>query len=132
MFAAGRQLGATLNGGSLAGMPCTTLESAIVHIGLAIGGSARARRVFETLVPQLLDQRYFGSLALDIAWTAAGRFDACYYEYAAAPWDTAAGDVICQEAGLQVVHIETDGTKPAAFLAAPPTLLEPLLEALAN
>lgn len=39
-----------------------------------------------------------GSAATDMAWTAAGRFDA-FYEYGLSPWDVAAGIIIVNEAG---------------------------------
>ncbi len=39
-----------------------------------------------------------GSAATDMAWTAAGRFDA-FYEYGLAPWDVAAGKILVEEAG---------------------------------
>lgn len=39
-----------------------------------------------------------GSAATDMAWTAAGRFDA-FYEYGLSPWDVAAGIIIVKEAG---------------------------------
>jgi myo-inositol-1(or 4)-monophosphatase len=42
--------------------------------------------------------RRFGAAALDLAWVAAGRYDA-YWERALSPWDMAAGIVILREAG---------------------------------
>ncbi len=42
--------------------------------------------------------RRFGSAALDLAWTAAGRFDG-YWELGVAPWDIAAGILLVREAG---------------------------------
>jgi myo-inositol-1(or 4)-monophosphatase len=42
--------------------------------------------------------RRTGSAALDLAWTAAGRFDG-YWERNLKPWDLAAGLVILREAG---------------------------------
>jgi len=45
--------------------------------------------------------RRMGAASLDLAWTAAGRYDG-YWERGLAPWDIAAGVLICQEAGLQV------------------------------
>jgi myo-inositol-1(or 4)-monophosphatase len=42
--------------------------------------------------------RRTGSAALDLAWTAAGRFDA-YWEHSIQPWDLAGGIVIVREAG---------------------------------
>jgi len=45
--------------------------------------------------------RRTGSSALDLAWVAAGRFDA-YWERGLAQWDMAAGIVIAREAGAMV------------------------------
>jgi myo-inositol-1(or 4)-monophosphatase len=42
--------------------------------------------------------RRYGAASLDLAWVAAGRFDA-YWEAAVQPWDIAAGLVILREAG---------------------------------
>jgi myo-inositol-1(or 4)-monophosphatase len=42
--------------------------------------------------------RRLGSAALDLAYVAAGRFDA-YFEYNLKPWDVAAGALLVQEAG---------------------------------
>ena len=42
--------------------------------------------------------RRMGSAAIDLAYTAAGRFDA-FYEMGLAPWDVAAGALIVEEAG---------------------------------
>ena len=45
--------------------------------------------------------RRFGAASLDLAWTAAGRYDG-FWERGLKPWDIAAGIIIAQEAGLQV------------------------------
>jgi myo-inositol-1(or 4)-monophosphatase len=45
--------------------------------------------------------RRIGSAALDLAWTASGRFDG-YWEYRLFPWDVAAGALLVAEAGGQV------------------------------
>lgn len=42
--------------------------------------------------------RRYGSAALDLAWTACGRFDG-YWEMALASWDVAAGTLLVREAG---------------------------------
>lgn len=49
--------------------------------------------------------RRLGSAALDLAWTAAGRYDG-FWERNLAPWDTAAGIVIAREAGLTVEELD--------------------------
>ncbi|HEY1272443.1 MAG TPA: inositol monophosphatase family protein, partial [Terriglobales bacterium] len=41
--------------------------------------------------------RRFGSAALDLAWVAAGRYDA-FWEHALKPWDVAAGILMVREA----------------------------------
>jgi myo-inositol-1(or 4)-monophosphatase len=45
--------------------------------------------------------RRFGSAAIDLAYVAAGRFDA-FYEHALHAWDVAAGAFILQQAGGKV------------------------------
>jgi myo-inositol-1(or 4)-monophosphatase len=56
--------------------------------------------------------RRLGSAALDLAWTACGRFEA-FYEYGLNPWDVAAGIVIVNEAGGQCT--EFNGGQNAVF-----------------
>ncbi|MEQ1789747.1 MAG: inositol monophosphatase family protein [Rickettsiales bacterium] len=51
--------------------------------------------------------RYFGASALDLAYLAAGRIDACWYN-SIQPWDIAAGMLMVQEAGG--VFTKLDGT----------------------
>lgn len=48
--------------------------------------------------------RRLGSAALDLCWTAAGRYDG-FWERDLAPWDVAAGIVIAREAGLKVEEL---------------------------
>jgi myo-inositol-1(or 4)-monophosphatase len=50
--------------------------------------------------------RRFGSAALDLAWVAAGRYDA-FWERALAPWDVAAGIVLVREAGGLVSDLQS-------------------------
>jgi myo-inositol-1(or 4)-monophosphatase len=49
------------------------------------------------------DIRITGSIALDLVWTAAGRFDACAYRHRGNPWDWAAGELIARSRGRSVV-----------------------------
>jgi myo-inositol-1(or 4)-monophosphatase len=50
------------------------------------------------LMPKTRGIRRLGSAALDLAYTACGRFDA-FFEYSLSPWDVAAGAILVQEAG---------------------------------
>ena len=73
------------------------------------------------------DIRRFGSAALDLTWTAAGRYDA-YFERTVKPWDIAAGVLICEQAGLSVLELPVHEELPWGILVARPELAEPLLE----
>jgi myo-inositol-1(or 4)-monophosphatase len=107
----------------------------MVATGLFYDAGVRAAqaRVLADLIPRVRDIRRFGSAALDLAWTAAGRYDA-YFERGVKLWDVAAGALICERAGLQTVDLdEVAGTPPlpSGLLAAPSALVEPLLELVA-
>jgi len=59
---------------------------------------------FTALAKRTLAVRRAGSAALDLAYTAAGRFDG-FWELKLHPWDTAAGMLMVQEAGGKVSDI---------------------------
>lgn len=65
--------------------------------------------VFQAQVRALMDKvagiRRFGVAALDMAYVAAGRFDA-FWEVALKPWDVAAGILLVREAGGFVSEID--------------------------
>lgn len=50
------------------------------------------------VMPEVAAVRSFGAAALDLAYVAAGRYDA-FWEQGLSPWDMAAGIVIVREAG---------------------------------
>ena len=50
-----------------------------------------------------------GSLCLDMAWTAAGRFDACAYRHRDNPWDWAVGELIALSRGRAVLPASWNG-----------------------
>lgn len=64
-------------------------------------------RELKSAMGEVAGIRRTGSAALDLAWTAAGRFDA-YWERNLKPWDIAAGAVLIREAGGTVTDL--DGT----------------------
>ena len=55
-------------------------------------------RIFAAVGPQVAGIRRFGAASLDLAWVAAGRYDA-FWESDLSPWDTAAGCLLVREAG---------------------------------
>jgi myo-inositol-1(or 4)-monophosphatase len=105
------------------------LATAMVATGLAYDARVRAAQaqVLARTVPRVRDIRRFGSAALDLAWTAAGRFDA-YFERTVKPWDIAAGALICKRAGLRVLDLPEYEDLPYGILAAPEALAGALLE----
>jgi myo-inositol-1(or 4)-monophosphatase len=109
------------------------LASAMVATGLAYDAAVRRAqaKALERLAPCVRDIRRFGSAALDLAWTATGRFDA-YYERSVKQWDIAAGALVCERAGLQLHELPEQENLPWGILVAPPTLCAPLLELVAG
>jgi myo-inositol-1(or 4)-monophosphatase len=133
LFTATRDGGASMNGPAgtieLRGSERGNLASAMVATGLAYDARVRAAqgKVLARVVPKVRDIRRFGSAALDLTWTAAGRYDA-YFERTVKQWDIAAGALICQRAGLRVLELPVHEDLPYGILAAPPPLAEQLLE----
>jgi myo-inositol-1(or 4)-monophosphatase len=111
----------------------SSLASAMVATGLAYDARVRAAQaqVLARLIPQVRDVRRFGSAALDLAWTAAGRYDA-YFERTVKPWDIAAGRLLCQRAGLEVLELEEAENLPWGILVARPGLAGQLHEIVAG
>ncbi|HYM55311.1 MAG TPA: inositol monophosphatase family protein [Solirubrobacteraceae bacterium] len=105
------------------------LATAMVATGLAYDAQVREAqaKVLERLVGRVRDIRRFGSAALDLTWTAAGRYDA-YFERSVKQWDIAAGALVCERAGLEVLELPELENLPWGILVAPPALARPLLE----
>jgi myo-inositol-1(or 4)-monophosphatase len=61
--------------------------------------------LFTELMRSCHGLRRLGSAAVDLAYTACGRFDG-YYEYNLNPWDVAAGILIVRQAGGEVVNFK--------------------------
>lgn len=114
---------------TLHGSECEDLSKAMVATGFAYDARVRAAQaqVLARVLPRVRDIRRFGSAALDLAWTAAGRYDA-YFERSVKQWDIAAGVLLCEAAGLRVVELPEREALPWGILVAPPALCEPLLE----
>lgn len=72
------------------GFPFTDLETVEFYTDL-----------MKDLLTQTRGIRRIGSAAVDLCYTAAGRFD-CYYEFNLKPWDVAAGAYILQKAKGEV------------------------------
>jgi myo-inositol-1(or 4)-monophosphatase len=98
-------------------------------VGTGFSYDAEVRRVqaevAARLLPEVRDIRRFGSAALDLAWTAAGRLDA-FYERGLNHWDRAAGELLCVRAGLAVRDLAPSPPVPGGVVVAPPALVDAL------
>ena len=104
LFTAATGEGAHLNGSPIRVSSTTELERAIVATGFPYDHGDHAAEyaaVLASVLETVNGIRRFGSAALDLAWVAAGRFDA-YWELGVAPWDQAAGILLVREAGGRV------------------------------
>lgn len=127
--------GARANGAQLAASGIDDLRRAIVSLGdYAVGsGSEEKNRKRFALTTTLADQvqrvRMFGSAAIDLAWVAQGRTDACLM-LSNNPWDVAAGVCIAREAGALVLDVDgSDHTgESSATIAIAPQLVTPLMD----
>jgi len=122
---------ATLNGRPVAPSGKTDLATSLIATGFGYDPAAREAqaRIVSRILPLARDVRRMGSAALDMVWTAAGRYDG-YYEHGVQPWDTAAAELVCRAAGLDVRALPPYGALPAGVLVAAPALadgLEPLV-----
>jgi myo-inositol-1(or 4)-monophosphatase len=72
--------------------------------------------------------RHMGCPALDIAWTAAGRYDG-YWERGLTVWEIAAGVLIAQEAGLRIESLTGgDVLETGNVITTNEALYNPLME----
>jgi myo-inositol-1(or 4)-monophosphatase len=112
------------------------LADALVATGIPFLGHGNFKEwgaIFEAIGPEVAGIRRFGSAALDLAWVAAGRFDA-FWESGLKPWDVAAGILLVREAGGFVTDFR-GGDQPIAraqVLAANDALQSKLHKLLAN
>ncbi|MFC7333321.1 inositol monophosphatase family protein [Rhodocista pekingensis] len=136
MFWAEKGQGAFLNHQRLRVSARRNLPDALVATGIPFKGHGDFQGFMAQLaavMPEVSGIRRLGSAALDLAYTAAGRFDA-YWETDLNPWDVAAGVLLVSEAGGFVTEIG-GGRNPAAgqsVLAANPHLHLPLGTLLRN
>lgn len=101
LYTAQRGAGAFLNGARLQVTASTALHQCL----LATGFPFRAKHLldsflwmFKTFFGRVRDLRRLGAASLDLAYVAAGRFDA-YWEFNLNLWDFAAGFLLVCEAG---------------------------------
>jgi myo-inositol-1(or 4)-monophosphatase len=112
LFTAERGKGAFLNNQRLRVAARARLADAVVACGLphlGRGDLALGIREIAAVQGKVAGLRRFGAAALDLAWVAAGRFDA-FWERNLSPWDIAAGLILVREAGGFVTDLEGTDT----------------------
>jgi len=123
LWAAERGGEALLDGRPVRCSDRTSLAEALIVTGFGYDADARAAQAatVAALLPEVRDIRRFGSAALDLVWTAAGRYDG-YYERGIHHWDVAAGGLICERAGLVVEELPAAPPQGAGILVATPAI----------
>jgi myo-inositol-1(or 4)-monophosphatase len=102
MFVAEKGHGAFLNNKRIRVAARKTLVSALIGTGFPFHGHAEDRHArmqseLAAIMPSTSGIRRNGAASLDLAYVAAGRFDA-FWERGLAPWDVAAGILLVKEA----------------------------------
>lgn len=101
LFVAEKGKGAFLNDRRLRVAARAELDDAVICCGvphLGRGDHQRFLRELSAVQSTVAGIRRTGSAALDLAWVAAGRFDA-FWERGLSAWDMAAGILLVREAG---------------------------------
>jgi myo-inositol-1(or 4)-monophosphatase len=106
LYAARRGEAATRNGKPIRVSPIARVADAMVCTGFNPTAYARNGPYFAALSDRAQAVRRDGSAALDLAFVAAGRYDA-FWEWDLQPWDLAAGALIVAAAGGRVSGLPT-------------------------
>ena len=99
---------AYLNGNIIKTSDAPTIDKSLLATGFPYYDFTRQEayiNLFTELMKSCHGLRRLGSAAVDLAYTACGRFDA-FYEYNLNPWDVAAGIIIVKQAGGDVVNFK--------------------------
>ena len=129
LFAATADGPATLNGVPMVAGPARPLGESLIATGFSYDKDVRERQaqVVAQLVSRTRDLRRMGSAALDLAWLAAGRYDA-YFERTVKLWDIAAGSLLAARVGLDVRELDARDGMPWGIAAGRAALLDALCE----
>ncbi|HQU68404.1 MAG TPA: inositol monophosphatase family protein [Albidovulum sp.] len=134
LFWAEKGAGAWMNESRVRVSGRRNLAEAVLATGVPFGTKKTlpaTMRDLARLMPATAGVRRFGSAALDLAYVAAGRFDA-YWEREINAWDMAAGLVIVREAGgfAEAVREGRDIFESGTVLAANAELFAPIAKIL--
>jgi myo-inositol-1(or 4)-monophosphatase len=109
MYVAERGQGAWLNNRRLRVAQRRDLADSLVGTGIPHLGKAkdhpRFKQELSAVMTRVSNVRRLGAAALDLAYVAAGRYDA-YWERSLQSWDVAAGIVLVREAGGYITDMD--------------------------
>ena len=139
LFWAEKGVGAFLNDKRLRVSGRREMRESVFATGIPFANVPKRAEFSATLarlMPQVAGIRRFGAAALDLAWTAAGRYEG-FWELGLKPWDIAAGIVLVREAGGYVTDPEggeawASPTPGGNIVAGNPYMHGPLREAVAE
>ncbi|MCB1733329.1 MAG: inositol monophosphatase, partial [Halieaceae bacterium] len=135
VFTASRGDGARLENRRIRVSKQRGLEGALIATGFPYRANLKHLDSYLGMLKSVMQQtagiRRPGSAALDLAYVAAGRVDG-FWEIGLAPWDTAAGTLLIQEAGGRVGTLSGgEYRQNGNIVAGSPRVYEALLELLA-
>jgi len=133
-FTASRGDGAQLEGKKIRVSGQRTLEGSLIGTGFPYRMAAEHIDSYLAMLKVIMNTaagvRRPGAASLDLAYVAAGRVDG-FWEFGLAPWDTAAGTLLIQEAGGRVgTPAGVEYALGPNIVAGTPKVYEALLEAL--
>jgi myo-inositol-1(or 4)-monophosphatase len=135
LFTASRGGGAHLDNRRIRVSKQRGLEGALIATGFPYRANIRYIDPYLAMLKIAMEKtagiRRPGSAALDLAYVAAGRVDA-FWEFGLAPWDTAAGTLLIQEAGGRISTLGgAEYKQEGHVLAGTPLVYGALLEEFA-
>src|SRR5580692_125031 len=135
IFSATRGSGAHLENHRIRVSKARTLDGALVATGFPYRANMKYLDAYMGMLRAVTEQaagvRRPGSAALDLAYVAAGRVDG-FWEIGLAPWDTAAGTLLIQEAGGRIGTLTGGEYRQGGHIVAgTPRVYTALLELLA-
>ena len=132
LFATVRGGAVRIDGAPAKRMQPRSLDTASVTGAIACATETEAKRagkLHKRLFRRVGQQRMMGSAALELAWTAAGRFDVCFHEQWLPPRAVDAGLFLCRRSGLRVHRLAPleEGVAPRLLAAREPLAAEVLV-----
>jgi myo-inositol-1(or 4)-monophosphatase len=134
LFTASRGEGAQVDGKKIRVSSQRALEGALIGTGFPYRMAAAHiddyLAILKAVMTTAAGVRRPGAASLDLAYVAAGRVDG-FWEFGLAPWDTAAGTLLIQEAGGRVgTPTGNEYSLGPNIVAGNPKVYEGLLETL--